>query len=66
MSITAAALLSFGCVGLERRRALWAAGAAAEGRADRLPGTVVGVSPPALPERVAVVELEVGAGTTRR
>jgi error-prone DNA polymerase len=41
---------AFGCFGLDRRRALWAAGAAAEGRADRLPGTVVGVSAPALPE----------------
>jgi error-prone DNA polymerase len=40
---------AFGCFGLDRRRALWAAGAAAEGRADRLPGTVVGVDAPALP-----------------
>jgi error-prone DNA polymerase len=40
---------AFGCFGLDRRRALWAAGAAAEGRADRLPGTVVGVDAPTLP-----------------
>jgi error-prone DNA polymerase len=40
---------AFGCFGLDRRRALWAAGAAAEGRADRLPGVVVGVDAPTLP-----------------
>jgi error-prone DNA polymerase len=40
---------AFGCFGLDRRRALWAAGAAADGRADRLPGTAVGVHAPALP-----------------
>ena len=41
---------AFGCFGLDRRRALWAAGAAAEGRPDRLPGVVVGVGAPALPD----------------
>jgi len=40
---------AFGCLGLERRSALWAAGAAAKERADRLPGTVVGVRAPVLP-----------------
>jgi error-prone DNA polymerase len=35
--------------GLSRREALWAAGAAAQERADRLPGTVVGGQAPALP-----------------
>jgi error-prone DNA polymerase len=40
---------AFGCFGLDRRRALWAAGAAAEARPDRLPGVVVGVSAPELP-----------------
>jgi error-prone DNA polymerase len=40
---------AFGCFGLDRRRALWAAGAAAEGRAERLPGVVVGVDAPELP-----------------
>jgi error-prone DNA polymerase len=34
---------------LSRREALWAAGAAAQERPDRLPGTVVGVRAPALP-----------------
>jgi error-prone DNA polymerase len=35
--------------GMSRREALWAAGAAAQERADRLPGTVLGVRAPALP-----------------
>lgn len=40
---------AFESFGLDRRRALWAAGAAADGRADRLPGVVVGVDAPMLP-----------------
>ena len=40
---------SFGCFGLPRREALWAAGAAAGERPDRLPGTGVGTTAPALP-----------------
>ncbi|HEX6499256.1 MAG TPA: error-prone DNA polymerase [Micromonosporaceae bacterium] len=40
---------AFACFGLARRAALWAAGAAAQDRADRLPGTVTGVSAPTLP-----------------
>ena len=40
---------AFGGLGLERREALWAAGPAAEGSDDRLPGTVVGGHAPALP-----------------
>lgn len=40
---------AFACFGLDRRAALWAAGAAAQDRPDRLPGTVVGVSAPTLP-----------------
>jgi len=35
---------------LSRREALWAAGAAAEARPDRLPGTVVGTDAPPLPK----------------
>ncbi len=35
---------------LTRREALWAAGAAAEARPDRLPGTVIGMKAPPLPE----------------
>ncbi len=37
------------CFGLERRDALWAAGAAARSRRDRLPGLVAGSSAPTLP-----------------
>jgi error-prone DNA polymerase len=40
---------AFGCFGLERREALWAAGAVAQARADRLPGVVVGAEAPRLP-----------------
>ena len=40
---------AFDCFGAHRRQALWAAGAAAGERPDRLPGTNVGVSAPALP-----------------
>jgi error-prone DNA polymerase len=40
---------AFAGLGLARREALWAAGAAAQERADRLPGTVLGVRAPALP-----------------
>jgi error-prone DNA polymerase len=40
---------AFGCLGLTRREALWAAGAAAQEAGDRLPGTVTGVTAPMLP-----------------
>ncbi|HVV25074.1 MAG TPA: error-prone DNA polymerase [Pseudonocardiaceae bacterium] len=40
---------AFSCFGLDRRTALWAAGAAAQDRPDRLPGTVIGVAAPMLP-----------------
>jgi error-prone DNA polymerase len=40
---------AFGSLGLERRSALWAAGAVAQARADRLPGTAVGAEAPPLP-----------------
>jgi error-prone DNA polymerase len=42
---------------LTRREALWAAGAAAEARPDRLPGTLVGTKAPPLPEMDAVEEM---------
>ncbi|HEY2191642.1 MAG TPA: error-prone DNA polymerase [Actinomycetospora sp.] len=53
---------ALGCFGLERREALWAAGAAAAGTAavragerhDRLPDTAVGLDAPALPGMSAV------------
>jgi error-prone DNA polymerase len=40
---------AFGCFGLERREALWAAGAVAQARPGRLPGAVVGAEAPQLP-----------------
>ncbi|WNV90781.1 error-prone DNA polymerase [Umezawaea sp. Da 62-37] len=40
---------AFGCFGVARREALWAAGAVAGMRPDRLPGTVVGTTAPTLP-----------------
>ena len=42
---------------LTRREALWAAGAAAEARPDRLPGTVVGTKAPPLPEMDEIEEM---------
>ena len=47
---------AFGCFGLSRRAALWAAGAVAQGRPDRLPGVVMGVEAPMLPGMSAVEE----------
>ncbi len=40
---------AFGCFGLDRREALWAAGAVAQSRPDRLAGVVTGASAPSLP-----------------
>jgi error-prone DNA polymerase len=40
---------AFDCFGLERREALWAAGAVSQTRADRLAGIVVGENAPQLP-----------------
>jgi error-prone DNA polymerase len=40
---------AFGCLGLDRRAALWAAGAAAQARPDRLDGLLMGVEAPPLP-----------------
>jgi error-prone DNA polymerase len=48
---------AFACFGLSRRAALWAAGAAAQDRPDRLPGTVVGAEAPPLPGMEAVDRL---------
>ena len=39
---------AFGCFGLSRREALWAAGAAATVRAGHLPGTTIGLTGPPL------------------
>ncbi|HTI26437.1 MAG TPA: error-prone DNA polymerase [Kutzneria sp.] len=49
---------AFASLGLERREALWAAGAAAKERAGRLPGTVTGTDAPMLP---GMDEVEVAA-----
>jgi len=40
---------AFGCFGIDRRSALWAAGAMSQTSADRLPGIVTGVEAPTLP-----------------
>ncbi|HKY69114.1 MAG TPA: OB-fold nucleic acid binding domain-containing protein, partial [Acidimicrobiales bacterium] len=40
---------AFACFGLDRRRALWVAGAVAQTGADRLDGIVTGVDAPTLP-----------------
>ncbi|MDG4788791.1 error-prone DNA polymerase [Micromonospora sp. WMMD1102] len=48
---------AFACFGLTRRAALWAAGAAAQDKPDRLPGTVTGAEAPTLPGMDAVDRL---------
>ena len=40
---------AFGCFGVDRRSALWAAGVVARCASDQLPGTAVGLEAPALP-----------------
>jgi error-prone DNA polymerase len=40
---------AFGCFGVDRRSALWAAGVVAAVRSDQIPGTAVGLEAPALP-----------------
>ncbi len=40
---------AFGCLGLDRRQALWAAGAVAQAQPGHLPGVVTGTSAPDLP-----------------
>jgi error-prone DNA polymerase len=47
---------AFGCFGLTRREALWAAGAAATVRPGQLPGTTMGMTAPALPAMTAAEE----------
>ena len=44
------------CFGLERREALWAAGAVSQSRPGRLPGIVTGSQPPRLPGMTPVEE----------
>ncbi|HEX3778106.1 MAG TPA: error-prone DNA polymerase [Pseudonocardiaceae bacterium] len=50
---------AFGGFGLARRQALWVAGAAAAQRPDRLPGTAVGLTAPALLPMMDEVEVAV-------
>ena len=47
---------AFGCFGMSRREALWAAGAAATIRAGQLPGTTVGLATPPLAAMTAAEE----------
>jgi error-prone DNA polymerase len=47
---------AFGCFGLSRRDALWAAAALREARPDKLPGLVTGLDAPALPGMTAPEE----------
>jgi error-prone DNA polymerase len=47
---------AFGCFGLSRRAALWAAGAASKLRDGQLPGTTTGLSAPRLPDMTPVEE----------
>jgi error-prone DNA polymerase len=47
---------AFGCFGVSRREALWAAGAAATIRAGQLPGTTPGLAAPPLPAMTATEE----------
>jgi error-prone DNA polymerase len=47
---------AFGCFGVSRRAALWAAGAAATIRPGQLPGTTPGLAAPALPPMTAAEE----------
>jgi error-prone DNA polymerase len=44
---------AFGGLGLDRRQALWSAGAVAQARADRLPGIIAGATAPSLPVMTA-------------
>jgi error-prone DNA polymerase len=49
---------AFGCFGLSRRAALWAAGAAASVRAGQLPGTTAGLEPEDSPPLPAMTPAE--------
>ncbi|MFY1672251.1 error-prone DNA polymerase [Plantactinospora sp. WMMB334] len=48
---------AFACFGLTRREALWTAGAAAQEKPGRLPGTIAGAAAPTLPGMDAVDRL---------
>lgn len=48
---------AFACLGLERREAIWLAGAAAQDRAQYLPGTVLAVQPPLFADQTSFERL---------
>src|SRR5690606_20313595 len=45
------------CLGLTRREAIWLAGAAADDRAQYLPGTTIAVQPPLFPDQTSFEQL---------
>ncbi|MEX2099934.1 MAG: error-prone DNA polymerase, partial [Acidimicrobiia bacterium] len=47
---------AFGCFGVDRREALWAAGALRDARPDKLPGLAIGIEAPSLPGMTDVEE----------
>jgi error-prone DNA polymerase len=55
---------AFACFGLNRREALWGAGAAAQEKADRLPGTATGIEAPPLPGMDAIDRLKADVWAT--
>ncbi|MBW8763052.1 MAG: error-prone DNA polymerase [Microbacterium sp.] len=55
---------AFGCLGLQRREAIWLAGAAAEDRARYLPGTVVAVQPPLFADQSSYEQLSADLWST--
>jgi len=55
---------AFGCFGLSRRAALWAAGAAASLRPGQLPGTTTGLTAPPLPDMTPAEQTQADAWAT--
>jgi error-prone DNA polymerase len=55
---------AFDCLGLQRREAIWLAGAAAEDRARYLPGTVVAVQPPLFADQSSYEQLSADLWST--
>lgn len=55
---------AFECLGLERREAIWMAGAAAEDRSRYLPGTTVAVQPPLFSDQTSYERLSADLWST--
>lgn len=55
---------AFACLGLERREAIWLAGAAADDRARFLPGTTVAVQPPLFADQTSYERLSADLWST--